>query len=424
MKTEEGIKFTDENYATKEEIVNFYNSDNISDIINKVKDYRSNFNYQTNLRTIDDRFYFICLTKKLMNDAYGLERLLMHNEISFLKLSPVDQQTLMNELKLSALLACCKNVGVNPHQNTLRKIVDDSLSSLPTELYIIQAYSNALIQATKIKEITIETIYQINKLLILDDMDAEVKLRSSEIENYNNPLLQTAPEKIKESLLSLVELLNDESIPLLVRGIVIIYYFLSVRPFEYSNEETAAILAKAFLHCHFLENTSFLLDFESLAFSKSQWVFKRLKSCQDNDDLTYACFSFLPFLIDNARKLTDKISDLILYPTIAANQDIEVIDMNKKALPSFPIANSTEEIEEITAKLLKTYPLLKKRQAHFYAGHCTIGLHYTVNDFKEAENTVYETARTSMDDLANKGFYKKDKFNKKFVYSPIPIKEE
>ena len=47
MKTEEGIKFTDSNYATKEEISRFYNKTNVDDIIRRVKDYRSYFDYKT-----------------------------------------------------------------------------------------------------------------------------------------------------------------------------------------------------------------------------------------------------------------------------------------------------------------------------------------------------------------------------------------
>ena len=47
------------------------------------------------------------------------------------------------------------------------------------------------------------------------------------------------------------------------------------------------------------------------------------------------------------------------------------------------------------------------------------------NDTKKekTEKTVYETARTSMEDLANRGFYRKLQIGKKFVYTPIPLKE-
>ena len=424
MKTEEGIRFTDFNYATKNEISSFYNKSNVDDIIRKVKDYRSYFDYETPLRTIDDSFYNLCLTKPILSSAYKLERQLMRLELKLLQISPNILQELKSSYKLQALSACSKNVGVNPHESTLRKIVSDSLSSLPTELYIIQAYSNTYSFAQNLHEISLNSICQINKHLIMDDDSTESKFRTGNIENLNNPLIPISTDKIQSHLNSLIDTLNDEVIPVLLRSFIIVYFFLSARPFEFSNEETASIFAKAFLNICGLKNTSFLLDFESLAFSKSKLVFDKLKTSQDNDDLTYACFSYLKFFEQQFSNLKDKIAELESNYKDTNNNDILVEQSHDVALPVFPLSNSPDEIDEITDKLLKTYPTLKKKQAHFYAGHCTIGLHYTVNDFKETEKTVYETARTSMEDLANKGFYKKEKHFKKFIYTPIPIKGE
>ena len=40
-------------------------------------------------------------------------------------------------------------------------------------------------------------------------------------------------------------------------------------------------------------------------------------------------------------------------------------------------------------------------------------------EYKREQNVVYETARTSMDNLANLGFYKKEQIRNKFVYTPV-----
>ena len=108
------------------------------------------------------------------------------------------------------------------------------------------------------------------------------------------------------------------------------------------------------------------------------------------------------------------------------NQEINPESSNQAnifALPDFPTAQTEVKIEAITKKLLEVYPQLKKKQAHFYASHCQVGLNYTIEQFKKEEKTVYETARTSMEDLANRGFYKKLQIGKKFVYTPIPLNE-
>ena len=69
--------------------------------------------------------------------------------------------------------------------------------------------------------------------------------------------------------------------------------------------------------------------------------------------------------------------------------------------------------------LLESDPLLRPAQAHFYVRHCTLGKFYTIQQFKKAEGCVYETARTSMDNLAKRGYYKREQVKNKFVYTPI-----
>ena len=65
---------------------------------------------------------------------------------------------------------------------------------------------------------------------------------------------------------------------------------------------------------------------------------------------------------------------------------------------------------------------LKKKEAYFYARHCTLGMYYTIDQFKKATKCVYETARTSMEHLVELGYYKKAPAGKKFVYTPIKRK--
>ena len=95
--------------------------------------------------------------------------------------------------------------------------------------------------------------------------------------------------------------------------------------------------------------------------------------------------------------------------------------MQKTILPSFTEDLDIDEIESNTEKMLQLYPHLKRKQAHFYITHCTLGFNYTISQFEKYEKTVYETARTSMDALANLGFYEKKKIGKKFFYSPVLV---
>ncbi len=89
-----------------------------------------------------------------------------------------------------------------------------------------------------------------------------------------------------------------------------------------------------------------------------------------------------------------------------------------------PIKETEETLSKAERKdyiryLLETNPNLNKKQAIFLANHNTQGRYYTIQQYKEFASCVYETARTSMDKLAQEGYYEKLQFKNKFVYSPV-----
>lgn len=85
---------------------------------------------------------------------------------------------------------------------------------------------------------------------------------------------------------------------------------------------------------------------------------------------------------------------------------------------------SDKEIKQLARYIEETHPMLRKSQAAFYASHCSIGRYYTISDYKSCAKCAYETARTSMDRLAEEGLYKKLKLKNKYVYTPRHSGEE
>ena len=66
---EEGRRFTDENYQSKEEVQALYNQGDISSIWDKVLTYRSFFDVETELRDNNSSHYKVCLTHRLTSKA-------------------------------------------------------------------------------------------------------------------------------------------------------------------------------------------------------------------------------------------------------------------------------------------------------------------------------------------------------------------
>ena len=89
------------------------------------------------------------------------------------------------------------------------------------------------------------------------------------------------------------------------------------------------------------------------------------------------------------------------------------------AVAYIPVALDEKQAVLLEQDLLERDPELKKGEAKFYARHCTQGKKYTIAQYKKSLRCAYETARTSMDHLAELLYYRKEKIKNKYVYIPV-----
>lgn len=431
---DEGRKFTDDVYASKEQIQAFYNKEDITGTWNNVLRYRNLFSFQTPLKDTHNNTYRLCLTKKLLADSYTLQMNLMEDLCSYYQLDPISRNEILLERKCNALLAVLRFSGSDgADEDSIKKLALQQLESIPANLFVADAYSKAYNEDFFKNGVSPKGIDAINRLVIGQYDDEEVNYRKDIIEDLRNPLILTPSPSIKEELNNLLKFLKEETVPIILKALTILYVFSYLKPYHYFSEGTASLFSKNYLSHSGLKTMGFLLDMESIAFSRSTNFFNIAKKTESSLDLTYFMNSILPFLVHDESNLRSKIENARLKNvesisneavSVSENQPQVFQQDSKYALPIFPQAAPIDSIEETAKKLLEVYPQLKRKEAHFYAGHCTVGLKYTIEQFRQEEQTVYETARTSMDDLANRGFYKKEKLKNKFVYSPIPLKEE
>ena len=119
-------------------------------------------------------------------------------------------------------------------------------------------------------------------------------------------------------------------------------------------------------------------------------------------------------------------------PVIApVQQNVEPVEVPKKktvkvtyvqeelAVAYIPVALDEKQAVLLEQDLLERDPELKKGEAKFYARHCTKGKKYTIAQYKKSLRCAYETARTSMDHLAELLYYRKEKVKNKYVYIPV-----
>lgn len=430
---EQGRRFTEDAYATKDEVKAVYNQQNIDDVWKNVLTYRSFYDTETDLKDNNGLSYKICLSKSLSSKAYKLERNLCNSIFRYVLLKDSLKKEFAIQKETEALKSTALSINQPVTDNMIRKIVLDEIETIPSSLFVLKAFHEGYQYAMNLQRLDLQAMETINCLVSGDSLEKKTPhYRKAVLNDVLNPLKTCPAEEIPQKLDALFSFLGQEEVPLILRALSIPYVFFSLRPFEFYNEETACLVAKAFLKTNGLDMVGFVVNIESICYATSNVFFDRLKLVETSLDLTYVLQRFLSFVLQNEETISTSLSEFSIQNISQSEQiregrtsiqnDIKVEEGHEYALPTFPLDDSLETIEARSRKLKEIHPQLKPKQAHFYAGHCTIGLHYTIDQFKKEEKTVYETARTSMEDLANRGFYKKELIGKRFVYTPIPLK--
>ena len=230
-----------------------------------------------------------------------------------------------------------------------------------------------------------------------------------------------------------------------------------IKPFEDFNEEIAILTMKYVLaHCDNEDIATFLSLEELLQKERKNYIKSLNLESEMKLDFTYILSYIVQLIEEMISDIEDNIQSLdaillfqeqrredrpsveqhIQQVSVAPTSQVEVkeesvIDLpqevkitpsynveRKVALPILPVGLDENDAELVAQHLIELYPTMRKNQAEFYARHCTIGKYYTISQYKKEQNVAYETARTSMDNLVNLGFYKKENIRNKFVYTP------
>ena len=294
-------------------------------------------------------------------------------------------------------------------------------------------------------------------------------------------IYSSAPVYLIDSLMnSLFSFISTSSLSSVVKAIIVLYFVNYVRPFPSENEEIALLLSKAVLANGSLSEFGAVLPIENLLNLNQEALNKVCVEVQKTNDLTY----FVNFILRALESSLDALNDIkanytsdllrkdmyredaepvvtttfvtnpepapapveepapvVEAPAPAPAPDEELVRpapapvvqppkpdpapapapvTHELAFSSLPEVLDEKQVARLEEHLLEMDPALKKGEAYFYARHCTMHMHYTIEQYKKALGCAYETARTSMEHLVKLHYYEKALVNnKKFVYTPI-----
>lgn len=465
-----GIRWSEEKYATKDEVRDAYNMSMIDNIWKQIIDYRRLYTKTLDLHNIDRTPYMVVVTQTIQLKVASVERRLSRILVKTHDMKAYGKELFAKRRYAKTIEVLDSNYKTNISQEMVSHLLDGDLSTIPSQYSLIYNYIRTLKYYASghytdiIDYRLLESILKQIQGVSFDNLTLEKEYREEEIETshyyQNNYVYKAAPiERIADMIDELCNFVRESDLSPVIKAIVANYYLNYVKPFDYLNEEANALFAKICLGHFDFDEASMYLNFEKIVFDTDEKLNKISVECQKTLDLTYYVNYILDLLDEDLKDILDEIvlteRDEIKNEQIDLSEDeglnakstveeeakpsersvavmarpVEFVKLQEHspyigesnvALPVFPAGLKEQDVEGIVTNLLEVYPYLKRTQAHFYACHCTIGKHYTISQFKKEENVAYETARTSMDFLAENGFYSKTKVRNKFVYSPVP----
>ena len=448
------IKFSNTIYATKQEVAKELNINAIDDIWNRIISYRSLFNKALSVRNIDRTPYSITLTPTITTKVNAIERKFVKAILAINKIDGEDNKNIFRkEYYVRCLYYLAKKYNISVTEEFLYSLIDGKLSTLSPSEIIIANYYRILkyIEKHYCDPIDHELVTKVYCMFTgSDNLDNPYRTRNMEDFSTNITIgcyYNSAPAEriaaMMEDLFSFLQ--NDDSSPI-IKAIMAYYYVTHIKPFDVYSEEIGLILFKDVLAHNDFEDISTLIDIEMILSENEEAFNNILNEVRKTNDITYLVAYLNPVLDDIINELNNQISKVKTleikneYYEVSQNnvrnkeqylvqnnvesfsrQTNSQVDFELNvSLPKVPIGLDEEDAAKIEEHLLEIFPTLKRGQAYFYARHCTIGKYYTISQYKKLLDVAYETARTSMDNLADLGFYRKEKLNNKFIYTPLP----
>ena len=471
------VRFTENYYATKNEVSRELKISVIDGVWDKILSYRAPFCHYLTIRNVDKNQLRVCLCPTISSELNTVEAKLLRVISEANKLNSVNsdkqyfyQTSLVKVLQNLALSNMSYSDEEHIRRVVLGQVQDAELENYLSALrYIEQRYVNP------VNDDFLAELYS----RVTGNSELTSFYRTSDLEDLNSSAVvsrvyKSAPSGMIETMMdSLFNFVDKSTISPLCRALISYYYIQFVKPFTKYNNEIAVLFAKAVLAHHSVGEFAIYLPLEAVLNENEVELSKIFHEVQITSDVTYFLTFALRFADKEFTKILDSLAEystqiikndfyhvdeeekeevqpepvlvkeepeptptIEVEPTPVVIETPKVVEEIKVEVKTSPVVEKTagiavsyipEELDEKTAQrlekhLLELDPRLKKGQAHFYARHCTLGMYYTIDQYKKATKCVYETARTSMDKLVEFGYYKKTAFGKKFVYTPVDRK--
>ena len=453
-------RFTQDKYASKSDVIKDLKTSLVDNIWNNILAYRRNISKKVGLRNFTSTEYSLCYTYAM--DAH-IQSLGDKLDTLIEKVGSIyqdDYDNLKNNSYIDILFEVAKHLGINASKKRIQNVFFGQVEPIENDVVILMRYMDALDYAYSnfSNEINQEFVLELHRILTGEIYSS---YRMKEESNPMNRVLidriyTAAPVgQIPNLMNELFVYLNNSNDYPIVKSCALYYMICSIKPFAQYSSLVASLLMKVYLaQTGGMMEKTILLPLEKLLNIGSEVENKIFTDAQKYSDLTYFVLPALDvtesifdgYLNDYETFVSNNIYDEYYQADVLDNSlekeivkeeapkkeekkekkaEVKRVEVKKEngpveaAIRYIPRGLDEKEALKLEQQLLEMDPSLKKKEAHFYAHHCTLGMNYTIQHYKRYCRVSYETARTSMDHLAELGYYKKEQLKNKFIYTPI-----
>lgn len=454
MERDFSIRFSDEIYASKEEVKKSLNITSIDSIWERISNYRSYFKRSLDLPSIEHKTFSVCFTLPLQKRILSLEKRMIKDMVVLTKMNENDLTSFINSNLFIIGKTYAEQDLLTISSEMIKSLINDEMSEVPQAYLTLKNYLLTLKYYLKrtANKFDLSILTSFYGRILRKEIDFQDFESFSRIIDLNNPAdhvtfgrhYNAAPLEKIESLINELMKFNQGNTFTLIKAITTYFYLLYIKPFDYFNEECALLSLKYVIAQDNTMMVPFLLNLEKRLLNTNIEEFKnKFMLSELSLDLTY----FINYIIDIIDESLTEFEELVVTNEINTIKDefrqsdemeyqtknpplftqMELFSTNKNpvvfeqkvSMPTLPVGLDEKDVDLIADNLLELYPSLKFNQARFYASHCTIGKYYSIAQYKKETGVAYETARTSMDNLVTLGFYKKEQIKNKYVYTPV-----
>lgn len=424
------IRFTEEQYATKQDVARALGTSTIDPLWQNILAYRDQFRRELPLPTIDKQSFHFILTPSLLESVHRCERKMIKLLSLFAKHQHLTSLWIEQKAWLFPLLQpLAKKYGASTADRNFLHMLEKRDTVWDVELDHVNRYVKALdVLATKrTASLNEEWIHTMLTLFYGTD-NLPSFYREKELTNRPKSLVarvyEAAPYPLIESLMqALMAFVDQATHSSLIQALITYFYMDYIKPFEVFNDELSLLAFKNVLVHQGWEALGCYLPLERIV-ENPEFSLRALE-VQKTHDLTYLLSYCLPLLSEHFDMMLDTL----------VNMDVQAMAQEQRGTtfqeessptsipsPISPTLHQEIDANQLTTSLLETHPSMRRNEAYFYARHREIGKFYTIAQFKTLMGCAYETARTSMEHLVNLGYYRKEQYKNKFVYTPVDIK--